>query len=163
MVQHHLNQLLDKRYIKQSANDPNVFLTYDTPQIPLVYLKNYGRAQCGPDGDILTGAVEDTIPIPSEILRGNPDDAFLVTASGDSMSPDIQDGDMVIGSKAETVETGQIVIGSLNGEAFIKRFRKIDSGEIILESLNGVYDSLLVRPGQDELRIAGRYIGLIRV
>ena len=163
VVQHHLNQLVEKRMLKTNPNKSGVYFTYDTPQIPLVYLKLYGRAKCGPDGDILSGVEEDTIAISSTLIKGkNPEDAFLVYADGNSMAPTILNKDIVIGLKGRTAENGDLIIGSLNGEALIKRYRQTGTDHILLESLNPDYETIVVTK-HDQLIVAGHYLGLIRV
>jgi len=161
LVQYHLNRLVARGYLKPNLQSPSGYIPYTIPKIPLVYLNLYGRAKCGPNGNILSGKPEDRLPIAARLVKGNPEEAFLVFADGDSMAPDIQDMDMVICSMRQTAENGDIVIGALNGEAFIKRFRRINSDQILLESLNPAYEPMVVTK-HDHLTIEGHYVGLIR-
>jgi repressor LexA len=161
LVQHHLNQLLKKGYLRVDPNAPCGYSTYTIPKIPLIYLNMYGKARCGPDGRLLSGQPEDRLPISPKLIRGRAEDAFLVYAEGDSMWPEIQDGDLVIGLKQQEFHNGDIVIGALEGEAFIKRFRRVGDEQLLLESLHTDYDPLLVTP-EAQLSLEGKYIGLVR-
>lgn len=161
LVQYHLNRLVARGYLKPNQQSPSGYIPYTIPKIPLVYLNLYGKAKCGPGGNILSGKPEDRLPIAARLIKGEPEEAFLVFADGDSMAPDIQDADMVIGSLRQTAENGDIVIGALNGEAFIKRFRRVNQDQILLESLNPAYEPMVVTE-QDQLSIEGQYVGLIR-
>ena len=161
VVQHHYNELVKKGYLKPSPLRPGQYVTMTVPEIPLVYLNTYGKAKCGPGGSILTGHPEDRIGISSRLLRGKAEDAFVVQADGDSMLPEIKDNDLVIGTKIERPENGQIVIGALDESPFIKRFKRINSEQILLESLNPDYEAMVATP-DNNLVVEGLYIGLIR-
>lgn len=92
-------------------------------------------------------------------------DFFALKIRGDSMSPKIEDGDVVIIRKQETAETGDIVIASINGEdATCKKFRKTDSG-VVLISLNSDYDPFIFSAEQVEtlpVRIIGKVVEMRR-
>lgn len=161
VVQHHYNELVKKGYLKPSPLRPGQYVTMTVPEIPLVYLNMYGKAKCGPGGSILTGHPEDRIGISSRLLRGKAEEAFVVQADGDSMLPEIKDNDLVIGTKIENPENGQIVIGALDDSPFIKRFKRISTEQILLESLNPDYEAMVATP-ENNLVVEGLYIGLIR-
>ena len=85
---------------------------------------------------------------------------IFVRVCGDSMHPQIQDGDLVQVHKQETAETGDIVVVLDGAEAFVKRFIHGKNG-VVLESANPAYPPRKYsREESNELRIVGvvRYI-----
>lgn len=67
---------------------------------------------------------------------------FGLKIKGDSMSPRIQEGDVVIVKQQSDAESGQIVIAKVNGDdACCKKLIKNESG-ITLMSLNPAYDPM---------------------
>jgi repressor LexA len=67
---------------------------------------------------------------------------FRVKIKGDSMLPDIHDGDYVIVRRQPDAESGQIVAARVNGnEGCCKKLVKY-SGMISLVSLNAKYDPM---------------------
>lgn len=75
--------------------------------------------------------------IPSEVLKRG--EFFGLRIKGDSMSPSILDGDVVIVRKQETADTGDIVIALVNGdEGTCKKLIKRQDG-IVLKSINADY------------------------
>ena len=79
---------------------------------------------------------------------------YLVRVSGESMQgAGIFDGDLLVVSRALPAEHGAIVVASLNGEAFVKRFQR-EQKQIVLRSENPGYAPRYVLEG-DELLIWG--------
>lgn len=64
---------------------------------------------------------------------------FGLRVSGDSMSPRIQEGDVLIVRCQDSADSGDIVIARVNGQdACCKRYLRHDSG-IVLQSFNPAY------------------------
>jgi repressor LexA len=99
------------------------------------------------------------IPVPPTLLGGGEHYALEVT--GDSMiNAGILDGDTVIIRKAETANTGDIVVALVDeNEATLKRLRR-RGDSIALEAANPAYETRLY--GADRVRIQGTLVGLIR-
>lgn len=58
---------------------------------------------------------------------------FALRVRGDSMAPDIKDGDVVIVRKQSDVDTGDIAIVLVNGcDATIKQIKKTDTGIMLI-------------------------------
>ena len=69
----------------------------------------------------------------------SPETHFALIVKGDSMQPRLQEGDLVIVRKQETVENGEIAVVQVNGdEAVVKKVLKYAHG-IGLQSLNKDY------------------------
>ena len=68
---------------------------------------------------------------------------FALKISGDSMSPNIGDGDIVICRQQPDAEDGQIVVALVNGDDGVcKRLRKYPDGTIALVSDNTSYQPI---------------------
>lgn len=83
-------------------------------------------------------AIEDIIEY-IDVLPGMAKDHFGLYAKGDSMSPEIKDGDILIVKKTPVVESGKIAIVKVNGDdATCKKI--IINGGVNLVPLNNDYD-----------------------
>ena len=111
-------------------------LDADAPRIKVL-----GRVAAGVPID----AIEDiigTIDVPE--LKGREKEYFALQVQGDSMSPKIEDGDIVIIHEQPDAESGEIVVASVNGhDATCKKLLKYDAG-ITLLPLNSNYDPIVI-------------------
>lgn len=92
-----------------------------------------------------------------EIYRG-------LRVKGDSMTPKIQPGDVVIFRVSNSAETGDIVVARVNGDdATLKKLIKSDTA-ITLQPLNTAYDPIVFTGDDSEptLEIIGVVVRLIR-
>lgn len=136
VVAHHIQQLEKKGYLKRNPNNPKDYQIFLNPEKPIVYLNQYGNAQCGPNGSILDGNPIDRIPIASKLLKFPAIEAFIVTAKGDSMEPRIHEGDLVITQKKKTAHNGEIIVCVYGEEVLIKKIFQSDA-HVTLVSING--------------------------
>ena len=90
---------------------------------------------------------------------------FALRVKGDSMSPNIQDGDIVIVRKEDDAETGDIVIAIIDGQdGCCKRLKKLDNG-IMLISINPAYEPMVFTHAEIDtvpVQIVGRVVELRR-
>ena len=129
LVHHHIGQLIDKGYLRRNPSNPQDYqVLSDSPEKSIAYLNIYGMAQCGPNGSILDGNPVDRIKISSKALGFPAAEAFAVKARGDSMTPKINAGDLVIAQKSNHPNDGDIVVCVNKGEALIKKLQKIVHG-----------------------------------
>jgi repressor LexA len=121
--------------------------------IPLV-----GRIAAGTPIEALQNRVAD-VPVPNTLLSGG--EHYALEVAGDSMiNAGILDGDTVIIKKADTANTGDIVVALVDEqEATLKRLRR-RGDSIALEAANPAYETRLY--GADRVRIQGTLVGLIR-
>lgn len=63
---------------------------------------------------------------------------FYLLVDGDSMSPEINDGDYVLVHSQETIENGQIAVVVVDGEGFVKKI-ELEEDHITLISINHSY------------------------
>ncbi|MDP1728281.1 MAG: S24 family peptidase [Bacteroidota bacterium] len=122
VIYHHIQQLEKKGYLKRNPHNPKDYSILSDPDKPIVYLNQYGFAQCGPSGSILDGNPIDRVPIASRLLKFPAEEAFLVEAKGDSMEPKIYSGDLIIARKQNHAESGDIIVCVNNLETLIKNY-----------------------------------------
>lgn len=90
----------------------------------------------------------------------NPDEYFFLRVTGDSMAPQIQEGDLALIHSQDRLESGEVGVVLLeDDEATIKRV--VFSGRsIILQPFNNAYTPVVIHGG--ECRILGRVVRTIR-
>ncbi|MHC1700306.1 MAG: helix-turn-helix transcriptional regulator [Humidesulfovibrio sp.] len=91
---------------------------------------------------------------------GNPDDMVLMEVSGNSMAPELLDGDTVLINQGQTdILSGKIYAVGIEDTAVAKRVER-RPGALVLRSSNPAYPELEVdmRGGCDTVRIIGRII-----
>jgi repressor LexA len=123
-------------------------------------LNLYGAAQCGPTGSILDGNPTERIPISPRLLTFPTRDAFLVLARGDSMSPDINDGDYVIVRRTTEPKSGQTMVCVNNEEVLIKKIDVGRDGQTWLVSYNPAPKYTPFRAASD-FRVEGLVTGIL--
>jgi len=139
VIHHHIQQLEKKGYLRRNPYNPQDYqILADSPDKKIAYLNLYGLAHCGPNGSILDGNPIDRIPIATKILGFASEDAFLVKAKGNSMSPKINEGDLVIAKKTSYAENGDIAVCVNDGGAMIKKIQK--NKNLILVSINPSFE-----------------------
>lgn len=158
LVYHHILQLEKKGYLKRNPSNPQDYeILSDSLDKKVIYLNLYGLAHCGPSGRILDGTPVDRIPLSRKLLTCSAADTFLVKAKGNSMSPKINDGDLVIAKKTDYINSGDIVVCSNNSEALIKKVQK-ENDRILLISINQKY---LPFTASDDFKVEGIVKGII--
>ena len=125
------SDLIDEQPIKKPR-------TYKCIKIPV-----FGTVAAGTPIDAIENILgyED---IPEEWAKYG--DYFALVIKGDSMFPDIHDGDRVIVKNQSVVENGEIAIVCVNGEtATCKRIQRYEK-ELCLISLNPSYETMRFTP-----------------
>jgi repressor LexA len=90
----------------------------------------------------------------------NPDEYFFLRVTGDSMAPQIQEGDLALVHSQESLLSGEVGVVLLeDDEATIKRVVFSDKS-VILQPFNNAYTPVVLRGG--ECRILGRVVRTIR-
>lgn len=85
-------------------------------------------------------------------------ECFALKVKGDSMSPRIMDGDIVLVKKQESAEDGDLVIAEIEGEATCKVLKR-SHGSVMLVPFNAAF-APFVYTGRDaeDLRILGKVV-----
>lgn len=158
VVAHHLTQLEKKGYLKRNPYNPRDFqILKNAPEKQVAYLNLYGLAHCSPNGTILDDNPIERIPIPTRLLSFSSAEGFLVKAKGDSMTPKINDGDIIIARQVNDVDSGRVIVCINDGEALIKKVQKEKQGNILI-SLNTKYSPFLAA---DDFRVVGEVRNII--
>lgn len=113
-----------------------------------------GTVRCGPGGlayEELQGAEMADVANPSEY--------FYLRASGDSMAPAIEPGDLVLVHIQPQVDNGQLAVVIIAGEeGTLKRFMRTGD-TVVLQSFNQLYPPrVFVGDELNDLTIAGRVV-----
>jgi repressor LexA len=105
---------------------------------------------------------EGTLPVAADWFGSRADDVFSLRVRGESMiGAHIVDGDVVVVRRQDHAQPGDIVVALVDGEATVKRFGR-DGQTIVLKPEHPTLVPIVVRPGEQELRILGKVIGLVR-
>lgn len=92
-----------------------------------------------------------------------PDDgAFFLRVKGDSMiNAAIRDGDLALVRPQPVAANRDIVVAMIDGEATLKRFYQ-ERGRIRLQPENPNMEPIIIRPGDGEVTIIGKVVGIYR-
>ena len=125
----------------------------DTRELPIL-----GRIAAGTPIEALQHE-RDRVYVPETMLGAG--EHFVLEVQGDSMiNAGILDGDYVVIRKADTANSGEIVVALVMGEeATLKRLRK-RGASIALEAANPAYETRIFGP--DQVQVQGTLVGLMR-
>ncbi len=104
------------------------------------------------DGEIDLGA----------FLIERPASTFLMRVAGESMkNAGILDGDLVVVDRSVAPRSGHVVVGVMDGEMTLKRFRRLKNGRAALQAENPDFPEFVIG---DELpaEIWGVVVGVVR-
>lgn len=105
---------------------------------------------------------EGTVPIVADWLAGKGGELFALRVHGESMiNAHIVEGDLVLVKRQETAEPGEVVVALLDNEATVKRFGRQEDA-IVLKPEHPAMQPIVVKPGQREVKILGKVVGLLR-
>lgn len=125
----------------------------DTRELPVL-----GRIAAGTPIEAIQQE-RDRLHVPETMLGAG--EHFVLEVQGDSMiNAGILDGDYVVIRKADSANSGEIVVALVMGEeATLKRLRR-KGASIALEAANPAYETRIFGP--DQVAVQGRLVGLIR-
>jgi len=124
----------------------------DSRELPVL-----GRIAAGTPIDAIQHERE-RMRVPESILGSG--EHYVLEVQGDSMiQAGILDGDFVVIRKADTANSGDIVVALVGEEATLKRLRK-KGASIALEAANPAYETRIFGP--DQVQVQGKLAGLIR-
>ena len=158
-----LSSLEDKGYIKKTPHKARAIELNDfrkssieTDKTNLPFL---GRIAAGNPIEAITGSFEQ-ISVPNYLIN-NKKEHFTLEVNGDSMIDEgIYDGDIVVITKTNLAETGDIVVALIDeNEVTLKKFRSFKNS-IALEPSNKNFKTRIF--GKDRVTIQGKLVGLIR-
>jgi phage repressor protein C with HTH and peptisase S24 domain len=92
-----------------------------------------------------------------------PGNLFTIVAIGDSMEPEIHNGDSLTVHRQIEIESGKLMVICYRDECFVKQLLKQVDGYITIRSFNPDYHDTIVAPEQlQELFIVGRVVNISR-
>lgn len=102
--------------------------------------------------------VETRIDLQKELIA-HPSFTFFAYAEGDSMFPEIRDGDLMVVDRKVEQPDGSIVLAAVNNEFCVKRLYRWPDGSIELRSDNPRFESIhLPSEFEGDFEIFGRVI-----
>lgn len=101
--------------------------------------------------------IEEFIAVDRAFLE-NGQETFALKVKGDSMEPEIHEGDFVIVRRQTSAQPGDLVCALIGEEATVKVLKKI-SGSFFLHALNPKYRDIIF---DGNTTICGKVIGLLR-
>ncbi|MBT1070302.1 transcriptional repressor LexA [Pelotalea chapellei] len=156
-VSKHLDALEKKGYIKRDKVSRGIGLT--TSLSRSVSLPIAGTVRAGH----LSPAIEDIqgyFSVDHLAVKGN--DCFFLRVSGDSMiGAGIFDGDLALVRPQQTADNKDTVVAMVEGEATLKWFYH-EQDHIRLQPANPNMSAIIIRPGDGEVSIVGKVIGVYR-
>ena len=158
-----LSSLEDKGYIRKTPHKARAIELNDfrksSNEADKTNLPFLGRIAAGNPIEAITGSFEQ-ISVPNYLIN-NKKEHFTLEVNGDSMIEEgIHDGDIVVISKTNFAETGDIVVALIDeNEVTLKKFRSFKNS-IALEPSNKNFKTRIF--GKDRVTIQGKLVGLIR-
>jgi repressor LexA len=111
---------------------------------------------------------EGELPLAATSLPNGGEDVFALRVRGDSMvDAHICDGDLVLVRRQDTATPNDIVVATVASdatgepEATVKRYLR-EGSRIVLKPENSTMSSIVVDPREQDVRILGKVIGLLR-
>lgn len=155
----HLDALAKKGFISRrpgAARSIEIAPDFLVPErgVPIV-----GRVAAGTPIDALEN-LEGYLDLDAMYSRG---DHYALRVKGDSMiEAGLWDGDYAIVRHQPRVESGEIGVAVIEGEATVKKFRWLEDGRLMLIPANELYQPFMVDTDAD-LVIGGKVVGMHRV
>ncbi len=90
----------------------------------------------------------------------NPKDLAVISVAGDSMEPDLHDGDLILINRADQVlRDGRIFAVRYSDQLFVKGVQIFPGKRIFLNSRNSNYAPIIIdQDGTDDVEIIGRVV-----
>lgn len=128
------------------------------PYTPMPLVRVAGAVRCGPGGL----AIEEDLGYERADVP-SPKDYIYLRATGDSMAPQICEGDLALVHLQPDVESGELAVVVIDGEeGMLKRVIKRE-GALILQSFNAsVEPRIVVGEALNDVAIVGKVVQTVR-
>ena len=159
-VHRYLRMLSEEGLLSYDANKKRAYAVSSSEHVKTTALPLLGKVAAGLPIMAYENR-EDTIQVPSILLRGSRTDAFMLRVDGESMkNAGIRDRDMIIVELDAAPHDGDIVVARIDGEEVtVKRFFQ-KGKEIELRPENDAFSPMFYPT--DRIEILGRVTGLLR-
>jgi len=149
-----------KSFSGAAATDTSPF---EDPDVVLV--RRYDlRAAAGAGAEVTGEHIATAVPFSRRyiegVLRSAPEDLAVLDNDGDSMTPTIDDRDLLlVDLKQRTIRNGQVFVLRLGNELVVKRVQRDVDGAVVLMSDNKAYpDRRLTQAEADQVDVIGRLV-----
>ena len=146
-----------------ATNSPNRRALLDlADSASLVKMPIVGSIKAGYGGTAVEEETGEYELLPDDCMRGG--EYFVLRVNGNSMQPELKDGDRVLCKRAPSVDSGNIAVVLYGEEATIKRVNYIN-GEDWLELIpaNPSYETKRIEGAElESCRVLGKVVQLIR-
>ena len=158
-----LDMLQEKGFIRRLAKSSRaieiVHFSTTPSSSPVRMVPLIGRVRAGKPL-LAEENIETTLALDKHFARWN--NVFLLRVVGESMvEAHIKDGDLALVKTQPTVDNGEIAVILIDDEATIKRFFKYDNTNH-LEPANPRMKPIIINPGDSEVTIVGKVVGILR-
>jgi repressor LexA len=160
-ISYHLAQLEKKGYLRRTTESSrNIVLTTDREGEPMAKIVRVPLVGWSTGGEPMVAEenILDWLPISSHFLKEGAG-IFLLKIKGDSMSPRIENKDVVIVKKQHTAEPHDTIVALIGDDTTVKKYLPRED-HIVLQPTNPEYEPIIVFP--EEVRIQGRVVGVIK-
>lgn len=124
----------------------------------IIYVKVFDQKVSAGKGDLVLDVSFEKRPFHRSTIPKNTD--YAVFISGDSMEPDICNGQLIWVEDTSSLANGEIGVFQLNNEYFCKKLEQpMPNSEIKLISLNGKYKPIIIQES-DDFMCRGRVLHL---
>jgi repressor LexA len=155
----HVAALEKKGYLRRREGSSSRGIILTQAPSSSVLLPIVGRIRAG----LLQPAIEDItgyLSVDNSLIKGQ--GCYFLRVEGDSMiNKGILPGDHVLIRPQQVANNGEIVAVMVNSDATLKQFFR-ENDRILLQPANPVYEPIVILPGQGDVTIVGKMIGLFR-
>ena len=152
-----VDYLLGRTDIRNANLSPPAETVVDMPIV--------GSVRAGMDGNIVSDDTGDTRRIAAAALHGRPDEYFLLRVRGDSMYPEVLDGDCVLVRKMDSVESGSMAVVLYDEDYATVKWVEYVEGEdwVRLIPNNPAYPPVRVEGAElEKCRVLGEVVDIMR-
>ena len=135
------------------------------PSEAVIDMPIIGSVRGGMDGNVVQEETGETRPIAASALHGRPDEYFLLRVRGDSMYPEILDGDCVLVKKTDSVESGSMAVVLYDGDYATVKWVKYVEGEDWVDLIpnNPQYAPVRIEGADlEQCRVLGEVVDILR-
>jgi SOS-response transcriptional repressor LexA len=144
--------------IAEKLNVTTDYILDSDNTIPTTFVPLIGKSSCGKPKEYDLNGFEP-ISIPADMYKSG---MYALEADGDSMSPKINDGDIVYCCPNQQIDNGNIVHYWLGGESGIKKYKINEQGtQITLLPLNTDYDVISINWSENVDLMMAKVVGRI--
>ena len=156
----HLKTLERKGYLSLNPRSSRGMRLINTqkysPLQDIIELPIAGRIIAGPPQEAIQD-IEDAVPLPRTLV-GKAENSFLLKVHGNSMEPELHEGDLIIVAPQASAQKGEMVVALINDEATVKLYYP-EKDKVQFKAINPNYPAI---EAEKDTHICGKVIGLLR-